>query len=161
MNIFEKLRNLLTSDNFSREDFELFKLENLENGRTNHFGLEHLLIKITKEFQTKEKITIRDIESNKTLLNFTEESNQSKVKEKKQKSPKKQKSKLPQNLQISSKNKSKRLSKSQKATLNRLKGNVEKTPEQKRAQKENEARKSRLKSLPITTKNSIWTVKKK
>ena len=112
MNIFEKLRNLLTSDNFSREDFELFKLENLENGRTNHFGLEYLLIKITKEFQTKEKITIRDIESNKTLLNFTEESNQSKVKEKKQKSPKKQKSKLSQNLQISSKNKSKRLSKS-------------------------------------------------
>ena len=163
MNVFEKLRNLLSSESFSRKDFESFKLKNLENGKTSDYGLAYLFARIEKELQTKKIVTKKDVESNPTLFNFTQDSADYKVKPKDKEPPKTKgsKNKLSKLLRSSSKKKSNKLSKSQKATLKRLRGVVERTPDQEKAQELNEARKKQLKSLPTTTNNSIWTVKRK
>lgn len=162
MNAFDKLRLILSQESLSKEEFELFKVEYLNNQSSlNNIGLSFLVAKIDSVIEKVEYISSEQLKSNLVLMNFINEKKETNRKPSKvYTKEKKTTNKLPEILKISKK-KNKKYLKIQAVRLKKLNGNVEKTPTQLRTQALNEERKRNLKNFQTTTKNSIWTVKKK
>lgn len=160
MSLFDELRNMLKSGSFTLSEFQSFcSKDSVKNKRRNHIGLHFILSKLEYEFDKHEVLTAYEINSNPTLVNFIEETPPPKKASKKKPKPESKK-KIPHHLRGSRKRITK-MSKSEKRSLEIAKGIVKKTNNQLRAEEENKERQKQLKSNPATTKNSVWTVKKK
>lgn len=160
MNTIEKLKSLLQQDFFSKVEFETYKDDYLGDDSSNHLGMALVMNQLEKLFKSNATITRVQSKLDPCFKSFLQEKKELSTKPKKKRGVKKKKSMLPSALRNTAKTDNK-YKKKQMEKIKALKGAIKRTPSQINAQKINEDLKKSNNARQITTRTSIWTVKKK